>query len=192
MTTNNLPDVTTTPLIGFAKLMRMAFSGEDLAPLGAELIARAETDSSANTLMDLSTVLQLRGNRDLALLMQAKAIDDQQIYTPPTASGQVTIRVCAVMSIGDLMANTPLELLLEDSDVALSLVYVTENRPLPAQLPDHDVLFVAIAQSDHNMSLLKEIATAIAAWPRPYLTNRPALPYCLVSKFRDCSNRYRA
>lgn len=173
MTANDLPDATPTPLIGLAKLMRMAFSGVDLAPLGAELIAHAETGTSANSLMDLSTVLQLRGNHDLALLLQAKAIDDQQIYTLPTASGQVTIRVCAVMSIGDLMANTPLELLLEDSDVALSLVYVTENRPLPAQLPDHDVLFVAIAQSDHNMPLLKEIATAIAAWPHPVL-NQPA------------------
>ena len=169
MTTNHLQDATPTPLIGLAKLMRMAFSGVDLAPLGAQLIEHAETGTSANTLMDLSTVLQLRGNRDLALLMQTEAIDSRQIYTPPTASGQINIRVCAVMSSGDLMANTPLEFLLEDSDVALNLVYVTKDRPLPAQLPDHDVLFVAIAQSDHNMPLLKEMDTAIASWQRPVL-----------------------
>ena len=173
MNTNNLQDATPTPLIGLAKLMRMAYSGVDLAPLGAQLIEHAETGTSANTLMDLSTVLQLRGNRDLALLIQAEAIDSRQIYTPPTASGQVNIRVCAVMSTGDLMANTPLEFLLEDSDVALNLVYVTKDRPLPAQLPDHDVLFVAIAQSDHNMPLLKEMDTAIASWQRPVL-NQPA------------------
>jgi len=169
MNTNNLQDATPTPLIGLAKLMRMAYSGVDLAPLGAQLIEHAETGTSANTLMDLSTVLQLRGNRDLALLMQTEAIDSRQIYTPPTASGQINIRVCAVMSSGDLMANTPLEFLLEDSDVALNLVYVTKDRPLPAQLPDHDVLFVAIAQSDHNMPLLKEMDTAIASWQRPVL-----------------------
>lgn len=169
MTTNHLQDATPTPLIGLAKLMRMAFSGVDLAPLGAQLIEHAETGTSANTLMDLSTVLQLRGNRDLALLIQAEAIDSRQIYTPPTASGQINIRVCAVMSTGDLMANTPLEFLLEDSDVALNLVYVTKDRPLPAQLPDHDVLFVAIAQSDHNMPLLKEMDTAIVSWQRPVL-----------------------
>ena len=169
MNTNNLQDTTPTPLIGLAKLMRMAYSGVDLAPLGAQLIEHAETGTSANTLMDLSTVLQLRGNHDLALLMQTEAIDSRQIYTPPTASGQVNIRVCAVMSSGDLMANTPLEFLLENSDVALNLVYVTKDRPLPAQLPDHDVLFVAIAQSDHNMPLLKEMDTAIASWQRPVL-----------------------
>jgi glutathione synthase/RimK-type ligase-like ATP-grasp enzyme len=173
MTTNDLMNATPTPLIGLAKLMRMAFSGVDLEPLGARLIERAETDPSANTLMDLSTVLQLRGNRDLALLMQAEAIGSTQIYRPPTASGPVNIRVCVVMSAGDLMANTPLEFLLEDSDVALTLVYVTENQPLPPQLPEHDVLFVAIAQSDHNMPLLKAMAAALASWPRPVL-NQPA------------------
>jgi glutathione synthase/RimK-type ligase-like ATP-grasp enzyme len=184
MTTNDLTDVTPTPLTGLAKLMRMALSGKDLGPLGAQMIERAETDPSANTLMDLSTVLQLRGNRDLALLMQAEAIGSQQIYAPPTASGQVNIRVCAVMSAGDLMANTPLEFLLEDSDVALNLVYVTANQPLPAQLPDHDVLFVAIAQSDQNTPLLKELASAMTSWPRPVLNQPDRI--ALLSRERVC------
>jgi len=184
MTVDTPQDAASTPLIGLAKLMSMAFSGEDLAPLGAELIARAETDPNANTLMDLSTVLQLRGDRDLALLMQAEAIRYQQVYTPPTANGQAAIRICAIMSTGDLMANTPLEFLLEDSDVALDLVYITENQPLPAQLPGHDVLFVAIAQSDDNMPLLEDLANVLASWPRPVL-NLPAR-IALLSRDRAC------
>ncbi|MDD2658592.1 MAG: RimK family alpha-L-glutamate ligase [Methylococcales bacterium] len=184
MTTLDSKDAEPIALIGLAKLMRMAFSGEDLAPLGARLIERAGTGSSANTLMDLSTVLQLRGNRDLALLMQAEAIGSRQVYTPPAATGPVNIRVCAVMSSGDLMANTPLEFLLEDSDVALNLVYVTEKQPLPAQLPEHDVLFVAIAQSDQNMPLLEELDAVIASWPRPVL-NQPAR-IALLSRNRAC------
>jgi glutathione synthase/RimK-type ligase-like ATP-grasp enzyme len=184
MTSYDLNDAAPMPLIGLAKLMRMAFSGADLAPLGAQLIERAGTGSSADTLMDLSTVLQLRGNRDLALLMQAEAIGSRQVYSPPTATGRVNVRVCAIMSSGDLMANTPLEFLLEDSDVALSLVYVTEKQPLPAQLPDHDVLFVAIAQSDQNMPLLEELDAAIASWPRPVL-NQPAR-IALLSRNQAC------
>ena len=184
MTINDLQRATPTPLIGLAKLMRLAFSGVDLAPLGAQLIEHAGTDTSANTLMDLSTVLQLRGNRDLALLTQSEAIGSQQIYTPPTTSGSINIRVCAVMSSGDLMANTPLEFLLEDSDVALNLVYVTENQPLPAQLPEHDILFVAIAQSDQNMPLLKELNTALVSWPHPVL-NQPAR-IALLSRNQAC------
>ena len=160
------------PLIGLAKLMRMAYSGCDLAPLGTQLIQRAETETGGHALMDLSTVLQLRGNRDLALAMQAQAIETQQIYSPPTATGKVNIRLLAIMGVGDLMANTPLEFLLENSDIALDIVYVTQDLPLPAKLPKHDVLFVAVAQSDQNMPLLKQIDAALMSWPRPVL-NRP-------------------
>jgi tetratricopeptide (TPR) repeat protein len=161
------------PLIGLAALMRMAFSGVDLGPLGAQLIARAESNpNDANALMDLSTVLQLRGNRETALDVQAQALEIQQLYRPPTASGQAGIRLLAIMGPGDLMANSPLEFLLEKADVALDLIYVAPGLPLPPSVSDHDVLFVAIAQSDQNLPLLKEIASAIKSWPRPVL-NRP-------------------
>ena len=135
------------PLIGLATLMRMAFSGVDLAPLGTQLIERAGSDqdaASGNTLMDLSTVLQLRGNRELALVTQAQALEIQQVYSPPTAVGQAKIKLLAIMGPGDLMANTPLEFLLENSDVALDILYVAPGLPLPPVLPEHDVLFVAI------------------------------------------------
>jgi len=175
----------TAPLIGLAKLMRMAYSDCDLTPLGTELIARAETDTGGHALMDLSTILQLRGNRDLALSMQAQAIQSQQIYSPPTAAEQVNIRLLAIMGPGDLMANTPLEFLLENSDIALDIVYVTDDLPLPANPPDHDVLFVAVAQSDRNMPLLKQIDAAITSWPRPVL-NRPDR-IALMSRTEACA-----
>jgi glutathione synthase/RimK-type ligase-like ATP-grasp enzyme len=173
------------PLIGLAKLMRMAYSDCDLAPLGTQLIERAESETSGHALMDLSTVLQLRGNRDLALSMQAQAIESQQIYSPPTANGQVKIRLLAIMGAGDLMANTPVEFLLEDSDIALDIVYVTQDLPLPDKLPDHDVMFVAIAQSDQNMPLLKMLESTLAAWPRPVL-NKPDR-IALMSRNEACA-----
>jgi glutathione synthase/RimK-type ligase-like ATP-grasp enzyme len=161
------------PLIGLAALMRMAFSGADLAPLGAQLIARAERNpDDANALMDLSTVLQLRGNRETALGVQAQALEIQPLYRPPTAGSQTGIRLLAIMGPGDLMANSPLEFLLEDADVALDLLYIAPGLPLPPSLPEHDVLFVAIAQSDKNFPLLNEIASALKSWPRPVL-NKP-------------------
>ncbi|MBL6986507.1 MAG: RimK family alpha-L-glutamate ligase [Methylobacter sp.] len=175
----------TNNLIGLTKLMRMAYSGSDLGPLGTQLIERAKTDTSGHSLMDLSTVLQLRGNRDLALSMQAQAIESQQIYSPPTTTGPANIRLLAIMGPGDLMANTPLEFLLENSDISLEIVYVTQNLPLPSNIPDHDVLFVAIAQSDQNMPLLKEIETALASWPRPVL-NRPNR-IALMSRNEACA-----
>lgn len=155
-------------LIGLAVLMRMAYSGVDLAPLGEQLITRAQRNpNDANALMDLSTVLQLRGNRDIALVIQAQALEMQQLYCPLTVGGQAGVRLLAIMGPGDLMTNTPLEFLLEESDVALDLLYVASGLPLPPSLPDHDVLFVAIGESDRNLPLLKQIGDAIKSWPRP-------------------------
>ena len=157
-------------LIGLAALMRMAFSGADLAPLGMELLSQAGTDSApANVLMDLSTVLQLRGEHDLALNVQMQALASQQIYSPPTVREAAALRMLAIMGPGDLMANTPLEFLLEDSDVALDLFYVAPGIPLPATLPEHDLLFVAIGESATNQPLLQRIEAAVASWPHPVL-----------------------
>jgi glutathione synthase/RimK-type ligase-like ATP-grasp enzyme len=158
-----------TSLLGLARLMRMAFSGVDLAPVGEKLIARAQTGSGAscaNALMDLCSVLQLRGDHDLALQMQAQALHVRQLYAIPAAKQPPAIRLLALMGQGDLMANTPLEFLLENSDVELQMLYLAPDLPLPF-LPEHDVLFVAIGQSDANTPLLVDIAHALQSWPRP-------------------------
>jgi len=177
------------PLIGLARLMRMAVAGMDLAPLGAELIARAGADprtADANALMDLSTVLQLRGERELALEIQSQAMAIQQIYSAPRGqTSRAAIRLLAIMGPGDLMANSPIELLLEEVDVALDMVYVTTELDLPARLPEHDVLFVAIAESEQNIPLLEKIQAAIASWSRPLL-NDPAR-IALLSRDNNCA-----
>jgi len=175
-------------LIGLAKIMRMIFSGVDLAPLGTQLVARAEKGSGkvdANAFMDLFTILLLRGNRELALTMQAQALDLQQIYSLPSATGQAAIRMLAIMGAGDLMVNTPVELLLENSDVSLDMLYVSPQRPLPTSLPEHDVLFVAIGESDENAPLLQELDNAIKSWTHPVL-NMPGR-IALLSRDSACA-----
>ncbi|PJC03305.1 MAG: RimK family alpha-L-glutamate ligase, partial [Gallionellales bacterium CG_4_9_14_0_8_um_filter_55_61] len=169
------------PLIGLASLMRMAFSGVDLAPLGTQLIARAGTEprtADANALLDLSIVLQLRGERELALEMQSLALLNQRLYAPPMQRGlgdrsRAAIRLLAVMGAGDLMANSPIEFLLEDADVALDIVYVTDELDAFRYFPEHDVLFVAVAENEQNIPLLNKLSDALAAWPRP-VVNDPA------------------
>lgn len=167
-------------LIGVVSLMRMAVSGQDLAPLGTQLLQRAGDDprtASANALMDLSTVLQLRGNRELALEMQSHALALQRLYSPPMCRGKVdrntaAIRLLAIMAPGDLMSNSPIEFLLEDADVALDILYVTDKHDLPQNLPEHDVLFVAIAESRSNLPLLGKVGEWVESWSCPVL-NRP-------------------
>jgi len=163
-------DADREPLIGLAALMRMVFSGADLGPLGARLLQRAETHPhDANTLLDLSTLLQLQGNRDAALAVQAQALEMQALYHLPAANGAAAMRLLVIMGPGDLMANSPMEFLVEGSDIALDMLYVAPHLPLPALLPEHDVAFVAVGESDQNRALLHHVADLVQDWPRPLL-----------------------
>lgn len=167
----------TPPLIGFAPLMRMSMSGMDAGPLSQELLTRAQNDpDDANALLDLSLLLQIIDRRDLALVMQQQALDVRQLYHLPAAVSHAgsELRLLSLYAPGDLMANTPLECLLEHSDVALDMLYITPGQAVTETLPDHDVLFVAICESDRNRPLLDGLAPLLADWPRPVL-NPPRL-----------------
>ena len=163
------------PLIGLAPLMRVAFLQQDLAPLGEALLARAQAHpDDAHAYLDFSTVLQLKGQRELALAVQAQAIELQQWYSLPAQAPQSGpgMRVLVVMGPGDLMSNTPIEFLVEQSDVALDLLYLTADGPFPEEVPEHDVLLVAVAESDANQPLLARLVPFLLDWPRP-VVNRP-------------------
>jgi len=159
-------------LMGLARLMTMAFQGVDLTPLAHELIARASSnEADAHALMDLSTVLQLQGIREVGLATQAQAQKGQSLYELPAALSPV-LRLLALMAPGDLMTNAPLPFLIERSDIALSMLYLQPGEPLPSPLPAHDVAFVAISESDPTHGLLQQLAAVLQQWPRPVL-NRP-------------------
>ncbi len=160
-------------LMGLARLMKKAFDGEDLAPLGDALIKRAESDPlDANALMDLSTLLQFRNSRDVALDVQAQALATKILYHLP-AAGEAKIRLLAIMAPGDVATNAPLEFLVENSDISLHMLYVGAGLPPVPPLPDHDLLFVSIGESTATNPILEELAPVLKSWPHPVL-NRPA------------------
>ena len=172
------------PLIGVAPLMRVAFLQQDLAPLGEALLARAQAHpDDAHAYLDFSTVLQLKGQRELALAVQAQAIELQQWYSLPAQAPDAGpgIRVLVVMGPGDLMSNTPIEFLVEQSDVALDLLYLTADSAFPEEVPEHDVLLVAVAESEANQPLLARLAAFLHDWPRPVVN----LPEKIAHTSRD-------
>ncbi|MBY0578280.1 MAG: RimK family alpha-L-glutamate ligase [Burkholderiales bacterium] len=176
-------------LIGLARLMKMAFDGINLAPIGDALIARVEKNPlDAEALMDLSTVLQLKFMPEVALDVQSQALDIKTLYHLP-ASGEEKIRLLAIMAPGNLMTNAPLEFLVEGSDISLYMLYVSPDLQLPPALPEHDLLFVAVGESDRSRPVLEELGRAVKTWPRPVLnlpdnilaTSREAAPIRLAS-----------
>jgi hypothetical protein len=168
-------------LIGLARLMTAAFRGVDLMPLAQQLIERAERDPhDANALMDLSVILFMRGLTDMALRVQAQALQAERVYELAPAQ-PAALKLLAIMTTGDLMTNAPLPFLIEGSDIALTMLYVLPGEPLPETLPEHDVVFVAISQSDRTRELLTELQTALPAKARR-LINPPAQ---ILSTCRD-------
>ncbi|NNM80722.1 MAG: RimK family alpha-L-glutamate ligase, partial [Gallionella sp.] len=162
----------THTFIGPAALMKMACSGINLTPLGENLLAYAGFDptvSSADALLDLSTILQLNNSREIALSVQNEALRLKQLYHLPAPRGIAGVRLLALMTPGDLMTNTPLDFLLEDSDIALDILYVAPHLPFPDTLPEHDVLIVAIGESDETRPLLERLGVSLEHWPRPVL-----------------------
>ena len=158
-------------LIGLASLAKRAFDGLDLSPLSSELIRRmiAEPENAA-VLMDLATIEHLYGNHVDAQDLQYRALDLQRVYRRPAAKpGADEIRLLAFMAPGDFMANTPLEFLLEGSSVRLDMLYLVPGAPVPETIPDHDLAFVAVGESDENQVLLRALEPVIRAWPRPVL-----------------------
>jgi len=157
--------------IGLASLAKRAFDGEDLAPLSSELIRRmiAEPENAA-VLMDLATIEHLYGNRGDALDLQHRALERQRIYRRPAAApARDELRLLAFMAPGDFMANTPLEFLLEGSNVRLDMLYLVSGAPVPEAIPDHDLAFVAVGESDENQVLLGALEPVVRGWPRPVL-----------------------
>jgi len=176
MISSELLDAAATPyapLIGAATLMRCAFDRADLRPVGERLLARARAHpDDANAWLDASFVLQLLGQRATGLDLQGHALAIRSLYALPAPARMPTLNLLVLMGPGDFMANTPIEFLLQTSNIAAHVQYVTPDLPLPEQVPDHDVLFVAIAQSDANGPLLRDVAQMLEGWPRP-VVNRP-------------------
>jgi glutathione synthase/RimK-type ligase-like ATP-grasp enzyme len=176
MITTELLDTAATPcapLIGAATLMRCAFERADLRPVGERLLARAQSHpDDANAWLDASVVLQLLGQRRAGLEVQRHALAIRSLYALPAPARMSTMSVLVLMGPGDFMANTPIEFLLQASNIATRVQYLTPDLPLPEQVPDHDVLFVAIAQCDANAPLLRDVARMLDGWPRP-VVNRP-------------------
>jgi glutathione synthase/RimK-type ligase-like ATP-grasp enzyme len=162
-------------LIGFAGLARMLESGIDFRELGPRLEARIKNaPRDANALMDLSTLLFLSMNADfrsIAFEKQQRALDISRVYRLRPRTTNPALRLLVVMAPGDMTANTPVDCLLEDSDVEITMFYVVPGHPLPQSLPDHDLILVAIGESDGSSALLQQLAGLSTLSTKPVINS---------------------
>jgi hypothetical protein len=156
-------------ILGLARLARMVFEHVDLQPLWDILAARATSDATdAAAMLDLATMLLLTGQSEQGLMLQTQALTLQSCYRRP-ADGPPSMRVLAIMTPGDMMANTPIDFLLAGSDIELICLYLAPGLKMPSPLPPHDVAFLAIGESEQSRPLLLSLAPLMPQWPGPLL-----------------------
>jgi hypothetical protein len=166
--------VTAPPaLLGTAHLLRRAYAGENLLPLHLRLIERlAAVPNDPATLMNLSALEQLLGDRPAGLRRQTAALARQSAYRSCWPASARALHVLAIAAPGDIGTNTPIDFLLQGGDTILTTLYVRPGA-MPTDLPPHDIAIVTIGESDETAATLSHLSNAAKSWPRPML-NDPA------------------
>ncbi|MDR3371317.1 RimK family alpha-L-glutamate ligase [Rhodoferax sp.] len=160
------------PILGLAKLIRIRTT--ELK----ELIVQAHASPDlAHTCMQMFHVLTALDQRDFALDMQAKALTQRVLYRM-AGPDQPTIRLLALMAPGDMLDNTGFEFVIDNSDIQLDLLYLLPGQALPQTLPEHDLLIVAIGESDKNAPQLAYLDARLVDWPRPVLNPPHLIRHC--------------
>ena len=165
----------TTRILGMHAIVPLAYDGIDLVPLWNELAGRVGANGAdAAAMVDLATILQSHGRTNDALPILKGAIEMQRDYCVVHGDGS-GLRLLAFVTAGDFMANTPLDFLLNGSNAVLWLRYVDGDTTDLDNLPDYDIAFMAIGESNDNGPVLDRMRDLLAAFPGPILNNDPAL-----------------
>ena len=165
------------PFVGLAPFLRLSIAGDDLLPYGQQLLALAQQrPDDAELWMNLSQAMLSLGQREMGLAVQAQALAMKRVYFLAAARQPARLRLLMLMVAGDLSANTPLDCLLEDSDIDLIFYYVSPGEPLALPIPEHDALLVAVSEDDENRELLTSLEALLQGWPTPVINAPRQIP----------------
>lgn len=155
---------------GVAKLTKTAFDGADFTPLWNALVAQVQQNpADGAALLDLSCIAQLTGDPKTGADLQSRALIQNVLYRSPCSVPNPRLRLLALSAPLDIGGNTPIEFLLDASDVELQTLYIAPGLPLPRPLPEHDVAIVTIPVAAETRPMLDAIESFIPQWPRPVL-----------------------
>ena len=163
------PGLEPIPAADPAAFVRQAFEGVPVAPLIQERLASLKPGAAgAAGLLELGTLFQLTGDKARALECQRLALGTGRLFRHGHA-GPAGLRILMLVTAGDLMTNTPLELMVEGREVEVTRLFLSADAPLPEAVPDHDLAVMAVSESDETRPLLEQLIGIEARWPRPML-----------------------
>ena len=166
-----------TAFLGLAPFLRASIAGNDFRPLGKDMLERAgQHPEDAELWLNLSIIVQCFGQREIGLSIQSLALQHKRIYRLAAAQQPAKLTLLMLCVPGDISENTPMDCLLENTDVDLIIYYVSPGDPLALPIPEHDALFVAICESDHNREVLAALEQSLAHWPKPVINKPQFIP----------------
>ena len=160
-------------LLGNTVLFRTLYNEQAIPELWEALVNRYTQDpTDFEALLDLSVMVHATGQPQKGREMQSAALRFKKIYKRKHGTGK-GLRVAALMVEGDMTANTPIDFLLVQSDFMLYTVFVDEKTLTLSEIPDVDVIFMAIGESPANQGVLRRVEELLNAWhDHPPIINR--------------------
>lgn len=163
--------------MGLAPFLRLSIAGIDFRPACQEMLEEAQKQpENANLWMNLSIALFSLGLNDEGLAIQQQALSMQRIYHLPAEQQPARIRLLVLASPGNLSTNTPIDCLLENSDIDITYYFCSKPTPLADPVPEHDVLMVALGESNTTRETLLALREALRDWPRPIINTPQHIP----------------
>ncbi len=157
-----------------AALVRAAFEGADLTVLIQAQLDRLHADvTEAGAYISLALLYQLMGQKENGLACQEAGLHYARLYRQPVPGAAV--RLLTIVARGDLMTNTPVELMLEGRSVEIIRLYVDQLGGLTEVVPDHDVALMAIGEADETREILERLSGLSARWSTPVLNEAGAV-----------------
>jgi glutathione synthase/RimK-type ligase-like ATP-grasp enzyme len=157
-----------------AALIRAVFEGQDIIPMIQQRLDRLHADlTDAAAYVSLSLLYQLAGQKENGLTCLEAGLHYARLYRQPVDGA--TLRLLLICTRGDLMANTPAELLLEGRPVEVSRLYVDQLGGLPDAAPEHDIALMAIGESDESRAALERLRGLGPLWPKPMINDSGAV-----------------
>lgn len=122
----------------------------------------------------LYELLQIKGDRVMALAHQRLALEEQRLFSHVATQEQRSVLV--LFAPGDWQANIPVDFLFDNATTTVHKLYLLDERYLRKDpLPRYDVLWNAIAETPDSHGVLEFAERIINAQDRPALNNPRAV-----------------
>ena len=178
-----------TSYLGLGPFLRLSIAGGDLQALGFRLLdALAQDPENPILLLNTAAALQSLGQNETGLMFQSEALTHTNTYRIEATVQPASLRLLVLVAPGAMNNNTPIDCLLENTDIELIFYYLRDGQVQAdidrARTLPHDIVLVGIGECEATRPTLAALTPALQDWPHPVMN----LPQHLWLTDRDAAS----